>query len=257
MKVVWAIASYKRADRQPWLEQLVEWGYGPDDIVLSTQTQEDYEAYAARYGHLATVIYKPGTCVSDNKNTAIEHAAVMHPDRQIVSCADKLRGVMKLSKDGKSLTGIDSRQGMEKVLEHMVEMRDRAQAEVAGVYSVGNAFYMSHTVHVNQQMLGCFMVFKPGTQWRFDRFCRLKEDFELIMRIIQGGGRVLRLNYLALKETLHTQGGCYEMWSSEGDRVNAECTNYILNKYPELVKPHATRKNEIRYVGPSKCIKIK
>ena len=62
---------------------------------------------------------------------------------------------------------------------------------------------------------------------------------------------------MALKETLHTQGGCHEMWNSDGDKINEECTNYILGKYPELVKPHATRKNEIRYVGPSKCIKIK
>lgn len=257
MKIVWAIASYKRADRQPWLEQLVKWGYGPEDIVLSTQTEEDYKTYAAQFGHMATVIYKPGTCVSDNKNTAIEYAAEHYPDREIVSCADKLRGVQKLSKDGKKLTMVETREEMEQLIQYMTGLRDRMQAEVAGCYPVENAFYMSHTIHINQQMIGCFMLFRPGTKWRFERFCRLKEDFELIMRIIHKGGRVLRLNNVALKETLHTQGGCHEMWNSEGDRINEECTNYILSKYPQLAKPHATRKNEIRYVGPSKCIKIR
>lgn len=257
MRIIWAIASYKRADRQPWLEKLVEWGYGQEDIIVSTQTEEDYGEYAERYGHLATVIYRPGTCVSDNKNNALDYAVEYFPDREVVSCADKLRGVMVLSKDGKTLREVQSREEMEKLVGHMVRTRDSMQAEVAGCYPVGNAFYMSHTLHVNQQMLGCFMIFRPGTLWRFDRFCRLKEDFELIMRIIDGGGRVLRLNNIALKETLHTQGGCHEAWNSAGDKVNEECTNYILGKYPGLVKPHATRKNEIRYVGPSKLIKIR
>lgn len=254
-KILWGIASYKRADRQPWLQKLHEWGYGKEDIVISTQTEEDAREYREKWGDMATVIYRQGECISDNKNTIMEYVA--GDDRELVMCSDKVRGILMLTEDGKGTWEVETREQLEKVLEYMMATRDALKGEVAGCYSVDNAFYMSHTVHVNQQMLGCFMLFKPGTQWRFERECRLKEDFELCMRIISRGERVVRFNFVALKATLHTKGGCHEMWNSEGDRVNEECTEWILKKYPKLARKHPTRKNEIKYVGPTKRIDVR
>lgn len=255
MNIVWGIASYKRADRQPWLMQLHKWGYGKKDIILSTQTKADYEEYSKKWGDHATIIYRQGENVSDNKNTILDY--LKDDPRRLVMNSDKLRGVNILRADGKGLRAVETREEMEGLLKYMMETSDKLGGEIAGCYSVENTFFMSHTIHVNQQMLGCFMIFRERTKWRFDHQCPLKEDFEIIMRIIANGGRVVRFNNVSLNQTLHTHGGCYEFWNTKGDAENERCTKYILGKYPFLVRPHSTRKNEIKYIGPSKKIQLK
>lgn len=245
----WGIASYKRPNRQPMLKLLSGMGYTRDEIILSTQTEEDYTSYREKYGEMATVLYRKGKNVCDNKNTILDWITENAEGTRVVICSDKVRGVKWMDRD-KNLHKIDTREEMDRFVKKAFGVTKMLGGSVFGVYSVGNTFYMSHNIAINQQILGCFMGILDPTSERFDPKVPLKEDFEFSLRHINKGGRVVRFNDVCLTETLHTGGGSHDLWFSEGDYINEVCTTRIMELYPQLVKPHATRKNEIRYVGP-------
>ena len=254
-RYIFGIASYKRPDRQPMLLLLHEIGYTKDEIVLSTQTQEDYEEYSERYGEMAQVIYGEAHSVGGNKNTLMRYVMEHYPDKSLVVCSDKVRGVGVWERGAKDIRYIEDINEMDSIIRKAFGVTRQLKGSLWGVYPVGNTFYMAHNTTINQQMLGCFMGFvKPSADFLFDEEQVLKEDFEIIMRHISRGHRAIRFNDLCLKATLHTQGGCHAAWNSDGDSVNRECTFRLLSAYPKLVAKHATRENEVRYIGPTKVI---
>lgn len=249
----WGIASYHRPNRQPMLNLLHEMGYERERILLSVQCEEDYNEYKRLYGGMATILFRKGSNISDNKNTILEHLARKCENAPVVMTSDKVRGIQYLTRDNQLKT-IDTKGEMDEFIHKCFFVTKMTGARVFGCYSVGNKFFMSHTMQFNMQMLGCFMGIIDPSEQSFDRMFPLKEDFEFILRHVVNGRRTIRFNDVCLKATLHTQGGCHELWNAEGDSVNADCTRRILERYNGLVKPHATRKNELRYVGPRATI---
>lgn len=245
----WGIASYQRADRQPMLKILAGMGYTRDEIILSTQTEQDYADYLERYQDMATVIYRPGKNVSDNKNTVLDYITEHCDGTRVVMCSDKVRGINWMDQYKKTHR-IETREEMDSLVKKAFGVTRMLKGCIFGCYSVGNTFYMSRDISINQQILGCFMGIADPTKERFDPQQPLKEDFEFSLRQIAKGRRVIRFNDIFLTATFHTKGGCHEAWNSEGDYVNEMCNLRILELYPQLVKPHATRKNEVRYIGP-------
>lgn len=250
----WGIASYDRVDRQPMLLNLAQMGYERHEIILATQTPTDYEAYSEKYGEYATIIFRPGSNVSENKNTILEHLRDHCENTRVVMCSDKVRAINWMDKD-KQLHEISTREEMDALVKKAFFVTKRLGGSVWGFFSVGNTFYMSRTISINQQILGCFMGINDPGQQMFDPEQPLKEDFEFVLRHVAAGRKTVRFNDLCLTATLHTKGGCHSAWFSEGDIVNMMCNERILALYPGLVKPHATRKNEQRYVGPKATIK--
>jgi hypothetical protein len=168
-------------------------------------------------------------------------------------CSDKVRAVNRMGKD-KRLYEIATREEMDALVKKAFFVTKRLGGRAFGFFPVGNTFYMHHSISLNMQILGCFMgIIDPGLQM-FDPEQPLKEDFEFVLRHVAAGRKTVRFNDLCLTATLHTKGGCHEAWFSEGDKVNQFCNDRILAMYPTLVKPHATRKNEQRYVGPKATI---
>lgn len=244
----WGIASYHRADRQPMLTLLHAMGYGKERILLSVQCEEDRDEYTRRYGDMATILFRKGCNVSENKNTILEHLERECGNAPVVMLSDKVRGIRYLSAGG-LLVEITTRREMDSFIHKCFVVTRMLGARVFGCYPVENKFFMSHTMQFNMQMLGCFMGILDPSEQAFDKAFPLKEDFEFILRHVAKGEKTIRFNDVCLHSTLHTQGGCHELWNAAGDTVNADCTRRILSRYKGLVKPHATRKNEIRYVG--------
>lgn len=254
MKLIFAIPSYDRADRQLFLAYLKRLGYTRDSIYISTQCDRDRDAYTARYGADAHIIYRPGSNVCDNKNTLAD--TLSDSGAHVVFVSDKVKGVQYLAKGGKVVRTIETRELLERFIAYGYAMAERNRCQVWGVYPTNNAYFMDQSASVDKMLLGCFMGFRPGFRLRFDPAFPLKEDFELSLRVIRDGGHTLRFNNICLDATFHTKGGCHAMWNSEGDKVNAACCKRMLEKYGDLVALHATRKNELRYKGKSRNIKL-
>lgn len=250
----WGIASYDRADRQPMLTMLSEMGYRRDEIILATQTPTDYEKYSEKYGEMATVIFHEGRNVSENKNTVLRHIRDHCGNTRVVMCSDKVRGIRYMDAY-KQLHNIGTREEMDVFVKKAFWVTGLLGGVLWGVYLVGNTFYMERSISTNMQMLGCFMGIPDPSMQMFDVEQPLKEDFEYILRHVSQGRRTIRFNDVCLTATLHTKGGCHAVWNSEGDHVNAECTGRLLAMYSDLVKPHARRRNEVRYVGPTLKLK--
>lgn len=251
----WGIPSYNREDRQPMLLSLAEMGYQPHEILLSVQTPTDYEKYREKYGELATIIFREGSNVSQNKNNILDYLETECGNTRVVICSDKVRAINRMSRDKKKLEPITDREEMDALVKKAFYLCKSTGAALWGIAPVANTFYMDRTITTNLFCIGCFMGILNPAQTKFDPEQPLKEDWEIGLRAIKAGGKILRFNDVALTATFHTQGGCHSAWNSEGDRMNETCTQRLLALYPELVKPHATRKNELRYTGTTQKIK--
>lgn len=244
----WGIASYNRKDKQPFLTLLNAMGYPRERIILAVQCERDYADYKARYDGMATILFREGENVCDNKNTILEYLTEHCGNPSVVMMSGKVRGIQYLTRDNQLKT-IDTKGEMDGFIHKAFAVTKLAGARVFGCYPVSNKFFMSHTMQYNLQMLGCFMGIVDPSEQPFNRRYPLKEDFEYILRHVAKGNKTLRFNDVCLLATYHSKGGSYELWHADGDKVNEECTNRLLREYGNLVRRHPTRKNEIRYVG--------
>ncbi len=230
-------------------------GYPRDQIIIQTQCREDYISYSELYYQDAIITYKRGTNISENKNNLLDYICEKYPRKKVVVLSDKVRSIQYLNVRSQKCEDIKSKKILDKLINRCFELSDFYNAELFGCYHCGNAFFMKPTITLNAQILGCFMGITNPQKWRFDKRLPLKEDFELVMRVIRDGGCVLRLNDVAIKATFHTNGGCHAWWNAKNDGANEFCNKYILSKYIGLVKKHATRKNEQTYIGKTQTIK--
>lgn len=231
------IPSYKRSERQPTLE-LLSSAYTKEDIVISTQCMEDYEKYYKLYSDRATVIYKEGNCVGDNRNTLLDYACGKGIKR-CVMLDDDITGFLCYNKvkikDGKKA---------KELFEYCMKVAEYTKATLFGLYPVQNTFYMNTKVVRNILIGTCFGIM--DTSLRFDRMFRIKENYELCLRVMQRGGLSIRFNGYAPIAQHKTAGGCMEDWKTKGNDKYA----YLLTEmYPRLVKLSTKRAGEIRFIG--------
>ena len=102
MDFVFGIPSYKRAEKQSTLSYINRLGYSRKDIYISTKTEEDYRIYSSRYSDKATILYRQGNCVADNRNTILEG---LKDFRHILFLDDDITGIGVLAKEGKRSEG--------------------------------------------------------------------------------------------------------------------------------------------------------
>ena len=253
MNIVFGIASYNRPDKQYFLAYLKGLGYKREDIYIGTQCRRDYEQYQDLFGKDATVVYREGENVCDNKNNLLD--ILTRTGKRIVIASDKVRGIKYLTEKYKSQL-IESRSVFDATVEFGYALAARNRCQLWGVYPTDNKSYLKRTASIDKMLLGCFMAFQPRTPLRFDPQFPLKEDFEISCRVIRQGGHTLRLNNLYLYCSFHQKGGSWELWNADGDAVNKMCCERMLRKYPTLVERHSRRKNEITFTGKSRSIAL-
>ena len=241
---IFAIPSYKRADNQAAMKWLNEMGFTRADIVISTQTEEDYAIYKALHGKNARILFRHGSCISDNKNTLLEACA----GKRVVMLSDAVKKLGKLRKNGK-VEPIASRTELMMLLDRNFRITEEEGAILWGIYPVYNAFFMDSSYTIDNLLMGCCMGFPENNEMRFRREFRVKEDWDISLRAIAEGKKVIRFNDMAFDRRHKIKGGCQEMWKAKGDAVNVKACQMLLAEHPELCKRHATRDNEIRYTG--------
>lgn len=233
------IPSYKRADNQETLNYLNKLGYKKENIILSVQTQQDYEAYQ-KYGDKCTIIYKEGNCVGDNRNNILEY---LPKNEKVVMLDDDIFSIQQL-KDNK-LENINSKIELDKFIENAFEFCLKNNARIWGVYPVDNAYFMKKTIDKQNIVIGC--VVGLVNIFKFNREYRTKEDYELCCREISQGYNCIRFNNITAKAKHKTNsGGCKEDWKFE---INKKCADMLIKTYPHLIKRNSKKLDEVRFVG--------
>lgn len=229
------IPSYQRASKQATVE-LLSTAYDKDDIIISTQNLEDYEAYKKKWGRLATIIYNAGECVGDNRNTLLEYLCQQGIGKGIM-LDDDITGFMCHDR-----TIINDGIKVRQLLEASMSIAVKAGCSIFGAYPVPNAFFMNKKIVKNILIGTCFGIL--DTRLRFDREFRIKEDYELCLRVMSRGRLVLRFNSFAPIAAHKTQGGCCDDWKE------ADISRYakiLAAAYPELCQLSKKRAGEIKF----------
>lgn len=230
------IPSYKRAGKVLTLDFLGH-AFTKDEIIIGTQTEEDYNQYCKEYSERATIIYKKGHSVGDNRNSLLEYCQE-HGYNEALLLDDDIRYIITMQKQ--KLVGNEFR----KLMEQCYDMCRKNNVVLFGGYCCENPFMMSRTIKPNIIVGMLFGLL--DTSVRFDSSFFVKEDYELSLRLMSKGKGVVRFNMFAASARHKTSGGCEEAWKRDGHQELAEL---LVQAYPDLIKLHPTRKGEIKFIG--------
>ena len=234
------IPSYKRSKEQLTLKYLKALGYNKNQIIISTQTQEDYLLYKNLYDNDAMIIFKDGQCVSDNRNNIL---LALPTGTQIVMLDDDIKALQILS--GGKLKDITTKQELDLIINDAFDYAIKHNARIWGVYPVSNPFFMKRTIDNRNIVIGCVMGLINN--FIFDKKFRTKEDYELCCREMRNGHNCIRFNYLTANAKHKTNaGGCKDDWKYE---INKRCADLLIGRYPEMIKRNSKKLDEVRYVG--------
>lgn len=237
------IPSYKRCNEQLTLDYLYKLGYPKEQIILSTQTEDDFLVYKQKYSDKATIIYQQGNSVGDNRNNILKKLPI---GSKIVMFDDDIKSIKKLSNS--KLYDINSKLELDRFIESAFKYAENNNARLWGVYPVDNAYFMSKSIDKKNLLIGC--VLGLVNNFKFDNTFRTKEDYELCCREIAGGYNCIRFNYVTANAKHKTNsGGCKDDWKFE---INKKCADMLIQKYPQLVKRNSKKLDEVRYVGKTK-----
>lgn len=217
------IPSYKHSEKQDTLN-LVCGAFGKQEIIISTQTFIDYLAYKERYDELATVIFREGECVGDNRNNILQHCC----ERGIKRCImldDDIRAF-------KCFTGenIKDPKVIKSIFDKFVQTAEKASAKIFGTYPICSKIYLKPKIRRSIVIGTCFGVM--DTSLRFNRDFKIKEDFELCLRVFSAGGTCIRFDGFSPMASHYTAGGCKEQWN---ERDNSVYGKMLVDAYPDYV----------------------
>lgn len=231
-----AIPSYKRAGKVTTLDFLGD-AFTKEEIIIGTQTAEDYDLYCASYGERAHVIYKEGHSCGENRNSLLEYCET-YGINEVLILDDDISHVITMQK--KKLVG----KGFRELMERCYQMCRENKVVLFGGYCCENPFMMSKTIKRN--IIVGILFGLLDTSVRFDPNFFVKEDYELSLRLMTQGKNVARFNMFAAAAKHKTAGGCEEAWKRNDHQELAEL---LVAAYPELIKLHPTRKGEIKFIG--------
>lgn len=159
-------------------------------------------------------------------------------DTEIVMLDDDIQSICQLTVN-KKLAPMDSN-GIKMFFQMAFSNLRRNYKQLWGVYPVANGFFMNGEVK-NGFIIGtCFGVI--NSRIRFDENLKLKEDYDFTLSHIAQGG-VARFNFITVKAKHYTnKGGCQNYRT---DELEAQSAEYLLKKWPKLVKLNPKRANEI------------
>lgn len=237
-KIKFAIPSYKRAEKQRTLNMLVNLGYEKEDIVIATQTKQDYEEYSERYGEQCTIIFREANTVTGNRNTLLDY---FDKGQWLIMLDDDIEGIYRLA--GKKLVKVETKKELDEMFTDFFEYTEKNNGKMWGVYPVKNAYFMNNTINKKNIINSCLGIIND---FRFDENYKAKEDIELCCRYIANGYNVIRFNFITYDVKHKQKGGCYETWKTD---ENEKVAVRLVTKYPKLLKMNTKRKGEVLYCG--------
>lgn len=235
-KIKFAIPTYKRVEKQLTLEMLKNFGYAKEDIVMSTQTEEDYKAYNEKYGNDCTVIYREGHSVTDNRNTLLDY---FEKGQWLIMLDDDIKAFFKLN--GNGFIKIETREELDKMFNDFFEYTEKNNGKMWGVYPIKNAFFMKQSISKRNIINSCLGIIND---LRFDEDYKAKEDIELCCRYLKKGYNVIRFNFITYDVKHKQKGGCSDTWKTD---ENIKVSNKLVLKYPKLLRLNKKREGEVLF----------
>lgn len=217
------IPSYKRAEKQDTLS-LLQGAFGKEDIILSTQCMADYLSYKERYNEQATIIFREGDCVGDNRNNILQYCQ----ERGLLRCImldDDIRAF-------KCFTGEDIKDplSIKGLFDKFIQTAEKANAKIFGAYPICSKIYLKPKIRRSIVIGTCFGVM--DTSLRFNRDFKIKEDYELCLRVLSAGGTCIRFDGFSPLASHYTAGGCKEQWNKNDNSVYGKM---LADAYPDFV----------------------
>lgn len=238
------IPSFRRVNRLHSMDTLERMGYGPEDIIISTQTGLDYAEYKKAFAGRAQIIYRAGTNDSMNRNACIDF---FDEGERFLLIDDDIKAFCGLIQcDGKkALYDIRSKEELERIATKQFDYCDKHNSPMFAWYPTENAYFMSNTIDLRNIFVGTVLGVTNSRKRRFNEVYDLKGDFEISLRLIEAGYNAVRFNGYVAKADHRSKGGCEEARKAGH---NAERYRALLERYPTLIKP-SHREGEIRYTG--------
>ena len=240
-KIKFAIPTYKRVEKQLTLQMLKKFGYTKEDIIMATQTEDDYTAYKNKYNEDCIIICREGHSVTDNRNTLIDY---FDKGQWIIMLDDDINGFFKLT--GKSLTKIETKEEFDKMINDFFIYTEKNNGKMWGVYPCKNAFFMGQSINKKDIVNSCLGIIVDE---RFDENLKAKEDIELCCRYIKNGYNIIRFNFITYDVKHKQTGGCSDVWKTQENEIVAR---KLVYKYPSLLKLNSRRRGEVLYCGKRK-----
>lgn len=235
MDYIIGIPSYKRANNVLTID-LFSHFVPQSNIVVSTQTEEDFEAYQV-YSDRATIIYNPGTCVGDNRNTLLEYCQSVGMSK-IIMLDDDIKGIKMHT--GRCITDAKT---FVSIIDYCFNIAEKNRSTLFGTYPCDNSFFMKNKIEQRNLITGT-MFGILDTNLRFNRIFKIKEDYELALRVINKGGNCIRFCNFSPIAKHKTIGGCGEQWKQNND-IYAQI---LVEMYPHLCKLNKNKQGEILFV---------
>lgn len=235
------IPSYKRSKEQPTLKYLKSFGINKENIIISTQIQDnDFANYEKLYSNDAIIIKNNRKGVGAGRNAILEYCP---QNSQIVMLDDDIKCLQILS--GTQLTDIITKEQFFDFINKAFEYAEKNNAKLWGVYPVNNAYFMKNTTDKQNILIGCVMGIK-NNEISFDEAYTTKEDYELCCREITNGHNCIRFNYVTANAKHKTNsGGCKDVWRFDINKANAD---RLIDKYPNLIVRNTKKADEVRFI---------
>ena len=221
--MIFGIASYHRPECRT-IRTLLDAGVNKSDIVVSTQTEQDYALYKKRHSGIE-IIYADKDCAGGNRNSILDYL-----NSPVLLLDDDVCSFGKYKKNYSVSTELVLRE-----IENAVKGRIEA---VIGISPTNNSIVRANRDNETRNCLlqGTVLYFNDSSV-RFDERWKMVEDYELSLRLISKKKMTLRLNdYVANKPQNGTNaGGLHDRYANNElafwiKMLNKKYPNFIPNK---------------------------
>lgn len=241
------IASYHRCDTMTTVTLLRSLGIQPDNILVATQTKNDYTNYKNRWQDDATIIFAPANNAAANRNTILKTCDI---GERIILMDDDVKNLsINIEKDG--YTYGTSRKLDGENFQTMIEEGFSQGSSLWGIFATHNNMFMRSqwltygAAKPYTLVSGAFMGI-TFTGDMFDESFPLCEDSELSLRLITKGDTCPKLSLYGLSrigKEGDTPGGLYDTYHEDG--LLNSTIDRVISLYPELVT-RSPRKGNLR-----------
>lgn len=234
---VYAIPSYKRAQRQTTLEYLSGIGVPKELIWIFVQTEKDYHEYQTHKDR-ATIVLMEADGIARARNNILNRLK----DRNLLMMDDDVKRI-SFMRNGE-LVGVEKRSDMALAINRCFTQARSLRSKIFGVYPVDNAFFMSNDIST-RVTVNTVMGYASGFPFRFDETFETKEDAELCGRILRRGGNVVRFNNIAVNAD-HRKDSRKGYIDAEHQSENLRMVKKLCARYPEIFAPQKGKPWEVR-----------